>query len=125
MAPNNDPHDDSRYFPRWEVANKVTYKHENGVNFHECISRDISNTGLCMRTYERIKPNQKLSMTIELADGVSIQVGGRSLWQKDGDKDFLVGVRFEEISERIQDMIFNCAFESHPQQFQQKWFDGV
>lgn len=125
MASYNDHQDDGRYFPRWEVANKVTYKHENGVNLHECLSHDISNTGLCMRTYERIKPNERLAMTIELADGVSVQVSGRSLWQKDGDKDFLVGIRFEEISEKVQDMIFNCAFESQPQQFQQKWFEGV
>ena len=125
MAPQNDHSDDYRYFPRWEVANKITYKHENGVNFHECLSHDISNTGLCMRTYERIKPNERLAMTIELTDGVSVQVNGRSLWQKDGDRDFLVGIRFEEISEKVQDMIFNCAFESHPQQFQQKWFEGV
>lgn len=117
--------DDGRYFPRWEVANKVTYKHEKGVNFHECVSRDISNTGLCLRTYEKIPSNEKISMTIELADGITVQMHGRAVWEKDDGKDFLIGVRFEEMSDKIQDMIFNCAFESQPQVFQQKWFQGV
>jgi len=122
---NNDFKDDGRYFPRWEVANKVTYKHERGANFHQCVSRDISNTGVCLRTYEKIPANEKLSMTIELADGITVQANGRALWEKEEGRDFLVGVRFEDISDKVQDMIFNCAFESQPQQFQQKWFQGV
>ncbi|MDP8265099.1 MAG: PilZ domain-containing protein [Candidatus Aceula lacicola] len=117
--------DDGRYFPRWEVANKITYKHERGVNFHECVSRDISNTGVCLRTYEKIQPQEKLLMTIELSDGASIQVQGRALWEKHDAKDFLVGLRFEDISEKIQEMIFNCAFECQKGQFQEKWYEGV
>ncbi len=116
--------DDYRYFPRWEVANKITYKHENGVNFHECVSRDISNTGICLRTYEKVQPEQKLLMTIELSDGVTIQVQGRAIWGKIDERDFLVGVHFEDISEKVQEMIFNCAFESRKDQFQQKWYEG-
>ena len=116
---------DHRYFPRWEVANKITYKHQNGVNFHECVSRDISNTGVCMRSYEKIEDSEKLSLTIELTDGVSIQTQGRVTWGGFEGRDFLVGVRFEEISEKVQDMIFNCAFEREGKRFQKKWFDGV
>ncbi|MDD3374952.1 MAG: PilZ domain-containing protein [Candidatus Omnitrophica bacterium] len=117
--------DDNRYFPRWEVSNKVTYKHESGINFHEGVSRDISNTGVCLRTYEKIQPQEKLFMTIELSDGISIQAQGRALWEKVGEKDFLVGVRFEDISEKVQEMIFNCAFECQKGQFQEKWYEGV
>ena len=64
-------------------------------------------------------------MTIELADGVAIQTHGRALWERNDGKDFLVGVRFEGISDRAQELIFNCAFEAHPQQFQRKWFQGA
>lgn len=120
-----DNQSDHRYFPRWEVANKITYKHQNGVNFHECVSRDISNTGVCMRSYEKIGDAEKLFLTIELADGVSIQAQGRVTWGKFDGNDFLVGVRFEDISEKIQDMIFNCAFECEGKRFQKKWFEGV
>jgi c-di-GMP-binding flagellar brake protein YcgR len=116
---------DQRYFPRWEVANKVVYKHEDGVNFHECLSRDISNTGLCLRSYEKIEANKKLLLTIELVDGVTIQAQGRVMWAKDNQKDCIVGVRFENISEQVQDMIFNCAFENQTKQFQEKWFEGT
>ena len=86
--------------------------------------RSISNTGICLRTYEKVQPNQKLLMTIELVDGVSIQVQGRAIWEKIEEKDFLVGVHFEGISEKVQEMIFNCAFESQKDQFQQKWYEG-
>jgi len=116
---------DHRYFPRWEVANKITYKHQKGVNFHECVSRDISNTGVCMRSYEKIKDAEKLFLTIELTDEASIQVQGRVTWGRSDGKDFLVGVHFEGISEKVQDMIFNCAFESEGKRFQKKWFDGI
>lgn len=122
---NHQINGDHRYFPRWEVANKITYKHESGVNFHDCVSRDISNTGICLRTYEKIQPKQKILMTVELSDGISIQVQGRAMWEQINGKDFLVGVRFEDISEKVQEMIFNCAFESQKGQFQEKWYEGV
>ncbi len=127
MAQNDSSefNDDGRYFPRWEVANKVTYKHEKGVNFHECVSHDINNTGVCLRTYEKIPTNEKVSMTIELADGVTVQAHGRAVWERNNGKDFLIGVRFEDISDKVQDLIFNCAFEAHPQQFRDKWFQGA
>ena len=121
----NEFNNDARYFPRWEVASKVTYKHENGDNFHNCVSRDISGVGVCLRTYEKIRANEKLLMTIELADGVTVQTQGRAVWERNDGKDFLVGVRFEEISDKAQDLIFNCAFESYPKQFQDKWFQGA
>ena len=71
------------------------------------------------------KESQKVFLTIELADGVSIQVRGRVAWEKPEGNDFLVGIRFEEISQKVQDMIFNCAFECEKEQFQARWFDGV
>jgi hypothetical protein len=125
MAENNEFQNDGRYFPRWEVANKVTYRKEHGVSDHDCVSRDISNTGVCLRTYEKIIPNEKLSMTIQLDGGVSVQAQGRTVWEKDNGNDFLVGVRFEELSQKVQDMIFNFAFEGSPSRFQEKWFEGV
>ncbi len=121
----NNSINDQRYFPRWEVANKVVYKRENGVNFHECVSRDISNTGLCLRSYEKIDERKKLLLTIELIDGVTIQVQGRVVWAKQDGRDFIVGVHFEDVSEKVQDMIFNCAFEAQTTQFRKKWFEGV
>ncbi len=125
MVAHRESSNDGRYFPRWEVANKVTYKKEKGVSFHECVSHDISNTGVCLRTYEKITPREKLSMTIQLEDGLSVQAQGCVVWEKPQDRDFLVGVRFEDISQKAQDMIFNCAFEATPQKFSKKWFDGV
>jgi hypothetical protein len=89
------------------------------------MSHDISNTGVCLRTYEKIVPNEKLSMTIQLEDGLSVQAQGRTVWGKNEGKDFLIGVRFEDISQKAQDMIFNCAFESSPQRFKKQWFNGV
>lgn len=125
MVSYSESTNDGRYFPRWESANKITYKKERGVNFHECVSRDISNTGVCLRTYEKIVPNEKLLMTIQLEDGLSVQAQGRTVWEKNEGGDFLVGVRFEDISQKAQDMIFNCAFETSPQKFKKQWFSGV
>ena len=125
MAAYRESVNDGRYFPRWEVANKITYKKEHGINFHECVSRDISNTGVCLRTYEKIVPDEKISMTIQLEDGLSVQTQGRTVWGRNEGKDFLIGVRFEDISQKAQDMIFNCAFESSPLRFKKQWFDGV
>lgn len=117
--------DDQRYFPRWEVANKVIYKRDKAVHFHECLSRDISNTGLCLQTYEKLEENQKVFLTVELADGVTIQVHGVVVWKKSDGCHFLVGLQFEDISEKNQDMIFNCAFECERQHFNKKWFEGI
>ena len=110
---------DERYIPRWSVQNKVLYRKEKNSSYHEARSKDINSSGACFSCPEEIKPSSKLNLVLYLADHVAVEVTGRVLWNKDGKANKLVGVRFENISEQVQDMILEYAFACKRDNFKQ------
>ena len=117
--------DERRYFPRWEVNNRICYRLEPKNSIHECRSRDLNCCGTCLLTNQSLPPNQKLRMTVYLAEDVSVQVEGKVLWTKPQENDqYLVGVNFLETSKKIQDLILNHAFEINKKDLVRHWFEG-
>ena len=116
---------DLRYFPRWEVSNRVVLQRENDALTHECLSKDINSSGACVRTNENVLPNTKLNLTIYLAENIEpIEVYGRVLWQKMFDGESQLGIKFERISDKASNLIFQYAFEYKKEDLIKQWFRG-
>ena len=116
--------DEKRYFPRWEVNNRISYRLGPDQRDHECRSRDLNCCGACLLTNQPLFPDQKLRMTVYLAEDVAVHVEGKVLWSKSDDDQFLVGVNFLETSKRIQDIILDYAFEIKKEDLIKHWFKG-
>ena len=54
--------DDSRYFPRWEVDDHVSYHLEGEKESYEGQTKDISCAGACIIGDQHVAPNQKIKI---------------------------------------------------------------
>ena len=115
---------DKRYLPRWVVENKVLYRPENKSAYQETASRDINCTGASFYCKEDVLPRQKIKMVMYLSQTIAVEVTGTVLWKKDGDKQNLLGVRFEEIPPNVQDIILQYALEYKKEDLTRHWFKG-
>lgn len=117
------PSDDQRYLPRWNVNNRIICKLPK-ADVHECITRDLSCTGASLFTSAKIASKQKVSLTVHLTNLISFEVQGRVLWNKSADNGHLVGVVFEDVSQEIQELILQHAFEVRREDLRKHWFSG-
>ena len=115
---------DQRYIPRWVVHNKILYRRENNPAYQETSSRDINCTGASFYGKEDILPRQKIKMVMYLSETTAVEVSGTVLWKKNADEKPLIGVRFEEITPHVQDMILQYAFEYKKEDLTRHWFKG-
>lgn len=116
---------DQRYLPRWEVKNRVVYRLNDEARPHEGQSKDLSCTGACIRTKDKLSPNQKVKLTIYLSDETAVQVEGQIVWNKPSqDHESLVGVMFVNTTQKTQDLILKHAFEIKKDELVKHWFSG-
>ena len=120
---SKDP--DRRYLPRWEVNNKISYRKDNDILYHDCLSKDINCTGACIRTPEDIPVHQNLKLTICLAENIDpIQVHGRVVWQKGHGEEHSLGIQFDRVSDKTSELIYRYAFEFRHDDLVKSWFKG-
>ena len=112
---------EKRYIPRWIVQNKVLYRRENNPAYQETSSRDINCSGASFYCKEDVLPRQKIKMVMYLSETIAVEVSGTVLWEKNADQKKLIGVRFEEITPNVQDMILQYAFEYKKEDLTQRW----
>lgn len=115
---------DQRYFPRWEVNNRVVCHWESLPSPVEARSRDINSTGACIYIQEPLKPKQKLQLTIYLSGRKSIQVQGVVVWNRSQDDQFMVGICFSNTPQEAQDLILKYAFEFKKEDLMKQWYKG-
>ncbi len=115
---------DKRYFPRWQVNNRVFYKLDNDDDFRECQSRDLSCAGACLFTEEDIPTDRQVKLTIHLSSGTSVEVEGRILRSDPIEGGHLAGVAFTNIGQKSQDTILKYAFEIKKEDLVKHWFKG-
>ena len=113
-----------RYFPRWEVKNRVSYRLAHDQQIKECQSRDVNCAGACLSLKEALPVDQHLKLTLYLTDDVSVHVDGKVLWARPNQDDYLIGVSFLSTNEKIQDLILQYAFELKKQDLVKHWFKG-
>ena len=119
---NNKPF--PRNLPRWSTENRVLFRLENDSIFKEALSKDITTSGACLYCQEEIKSSSKLTLLIYLTDDLAVEVGGTVLWNKNIASNNLIGVRFENTSPQVQEMILQYAFESKKDDLTRHWFKG-
>ena len=115
-----------RYIPRWSVSNKILYRKEKSTSYREAASKDITCAGACLLSEECLLPQQKLSLVIYLCDDVAVQIDGTVMWQATNHQPNhnLIGIRFENTSSRVQELILEYAFEYKKEALSQFWFRG-
>ena len=121
---NGNGRSDQRYFPRWEVTNRVSYKLDHDEISHKGYTVDLSCAGACLSVDTYFEPNQKLNLTIYLAKGKMVNVGGRIPWAKKENSHVRLGIDFQETSPEAQDLILRHAFELNRNEIVNHWFKG-
>ena len=122
-AEKNRAVSDRRYLPRWEVHNKILFRREEETACRQCLSKDINSIGTCIVTEEPVELNKPLVMTIYLADDIEpIEAVGRPIWNSVKENQNLAGVRFERISSKARDLIFQFAFVHKKEDLMWQWY---
>lgn len=113
-----------RYFPRWEVNNRVLYRTDGDKELYEGKTKDISCAGARIVGGTQGSPHQKIKMSVQLSEGTTIRLTARILWVKCDVEKPEMGVIFCDISDDIQDSILQHAFEIDKDKVVKQWFKG-
>ena len=117
--------EDRRYFPRWEVENKIVYCEENNPIEYECLSKDIHCSGLCLKSDRDIPLSTHLNLKISLTNDIDpVMAAGHVVWTLKSASSNLVGVQFDRIGGKSKETIFDYAFEYKHDQLMNLWFSG-
>ena len=115
---------DKRYFPRWQVKNRIVYRLEGETHVHEARSRDLSCTGTSFISHFPVSTKHKLKLRIYLFEDKSIEVEGQPVWVEETAEGHLVGLNFTNLKPKIQDIILQFAFEIKKDDVVKHWFEG-
>ena len=128
MAQNvakNQPHaPDHRYFPRWEVNNRVLFQMEDDLETLEGYTKDISCTGAQICVPQDLSLDQKLKLVIFLSKEDYVSVNGKIVWMKPMNGNNHLGIQFYNTSTKIQDTILKHAFEVNKNDLRSHFFKG-
>lgn len=117
---------DRRYLPRWKISNKVLYRRAKEVFYREARSRDISATGLCLSALDLIAVNERLNISIYLAqERDPILVRGKAVWRKLHGSENMIGIQFDSVDNKTSELIFKYAFEFKRDEVMKRWFKGA
>lgn len=115
---------DKRYFPRWQVKNRIAYRIQGDTHIHEARSRDLSCTGMCFISRFPITTEQKLKLRVYLLDDKSVEVEGQPVWVQEIGEGHVVGVNFINTNAQVQDTLLQYAFEIKKDDMVKHWFEG-
>ena len=113
---------DARYFPRWDVDNRLSYCLEGDDQFFEGKTKDISCAGACIISEVHIAPRQKIKISIELSKGNSFQLNAYILWVRMENNQNHMGITFYDTPDEFKDQILNHAFELDKEKVLKHWF---
>ena len=127
-SPQTDHHPqggtDQRYFPRWEVKNRVVYQTATEEVETECESKDLSCAGICIATKEKLTPQQRVKLTIYLAQEKMVNVEGNVIWNRPWGTRNFAGIVFANMSVATQELILRHAFTIKKNEVIHHWFEG-
>ncbi|OGX18626.1 MAG: hypothetical protein A2Y04_03690 [Omnitrophica WOR_2 bacterium GWC2_45_7] len=119
---NGTSNSDGRYFPRWQVQNRVLYQLENEAQMYEGSTKDLSCAGACLCVDKEIKLNQKINLTVYLSDKERVTLTGEVMWSKQENQYNQIGVIFFNTSSQAQDLILQHAFEINKEELMKHWY---
>ena len=115
---------EKRYFPRWQVKNRIVYRFDGDASTHEARSRDLSCAGVSLVSPYPVASNQKLKLRIYLFEDDSVEVEGNPVWVEETKEGHLLGITFTNTSSEIQEKILKYAFEIKKEDVVNHWFEG-
>ncbi len=115
---------DARYFPRWEVDNRVSYYLEGENGPYQGQTRDISCAGACILGVQEVLPHQKIKVNIELAEGIKVKLKASVLWVKFENDQPVMGLTFYDTPDETQSLILKHAFDLDRDKFVQHLYKG-
>lgn len=115
---------DKRYFPRWEVKNRVLFQNENDCEVHEGTTKDLSCAGTCLFTNQTFHLHQKIKLVVYLSEQVSLSLQGIVVWIKGGEPLHEIGVIFYNTPSKAQDLMLQFAFSLNKERFLSQVFKG-
>jgi len=119
-----NPPSDQRYFPRWNVNNRILYKHDSTPQPRHGHSKDLSCAGACLYLKEFLPPQQKITLNVFLSPKTSIDLRATVVWQKAEDMAYLTGIAFYETSDEAQQQILEHAFQLERPKILEHWYKG-
>ena len=101
---------DKRYFPRWEVENRVLFQLKDNAEVFEGYTKDLNCAGMCLNTPQLLTVHQKLKLIIYLSKKTSISLLGIIVWVRDEKLFHKAGVVFYNTPMETQDIMLQFAF---------------
>ena len=113
-----------RYFPRWEVTDRVVYNVDGDREPREGTTKDISCAGVCIIGDRHLTPHQKIQLTVHLSESAWIKLNGHVQWVRNNNDMLHMGITFYETPDHAQDLILQHAFEIDREKVVKQWFKG-
>ena len=122
----SNPPSDQRYFPRWNVNNRVVYRAETTPDhqFRHGHTKDLSGAGACLYLKDFLPVHQKITLNIHLSPKSTLDLRATVVWQKAEDLAYLTGVAFHETPDDAQQQILEHAFEFDHAKVLEHWYKG-
>lgn len=122
----SNPPSDQRYFPRWNVNNRVIYRIESSPDqqLRHGHSKDLSCAGACLYLKEFLPPQQKIALNVHLSPSINLDLRATVVWQKAEDLAYLTGIAFYETSDETQQQILEHAFQLERPKILEHWYKG-
>ena len=115
---------DKRYFPRWEVKNRVLFQKENDLEVQEGYTKDLSCAGTCLYTDQQLALHQKLKLVVYLSEEISLSLQGIIVWIKTEASVYKIGVIFYNTPLEAHDTMLQFAFSLNKEKFLNHIFQG-
>ena len=121
-----NPPSDQRYFPRWNVNNRVLYRSETTPDhqFHHGHTKDLSGAGACLYLKEFLPPQQKITVSLHLSPKTTLDLRAKVIWQRAEEMSYLTGIAFFETTDDAQQQILAHAFEFDHAKVLEHWYKG-
>ena len=115
---------DHRYLPRWEINSRTLLRFESENHCQKCVTKDLNCTGAGLILAAPLTDtSRRLKLTIYLTDDTAVHLDGAVSWVDPKDDRF-IGVNFEEVDQKTQELILRYAFEVKKEDLVDHWFEG-
>lgn len=101
---------DKRYFPRWEVNKRVEYIEAAGI--FRAYTKDLSLDGASVFIFGEPPARQRVRLKVHLTEENNFEAQCRVAWSKLEPTHIQLGMIFENLSEKAQELILLYAFET-------------
>lgn len=124
VSTSQDNESDKRYFPRWSVVNRVLYQKQGHQEALTGNTKDLSCSGACIVINEELPLNEKLKLIIYLSGDSCIKVDGKITWITVNNGQKHIGITFNEMSQKDQEVLLEHAYEINRDKWTNHWFKG-